>query len=292
VIVHEAQAARRLDILSATARPIAFYGEASSGPPGHLRPMGSVPFGPALAAVYARHPIIIDAQSAGFIHGFGHKPIHAFAAGGFMLVDRKADFVAAFGEAGEAASYGSNEELAAKIDRFLAAPAWRREVGDAIRARIAERHGLPDVLTRILERAAATDTTARPAAATTATDLLPRLGRYGLLSRTRLRRAHDGLVITTSPAQWTYAVSVRLPPTRAAWLEATMTVEAGRIDIGLLADDRSRLTNERALAPGRHPATIAIELPDGQVNTVVLRNAHDGASRVRVSALVLREPPP
>jgi hypothetical protein len=290
VIVHEAQTAKRLEILGATDRPIAFYGKPHAELPHHLQPMGTVPFGPALAAAYARHPIVIDAQSAGFIHGFGHKPIHAFAAGGFMLVDRKADFIAAFGDAGEAVSYGSNEELAVKVERFLAAPAYRREVGDAIRARIAERHSLPDVLARILEQAAATATVARPVPASTATDLLTRLGRYGLLSRSRLRRDSGGATITTPPGRWTYAAAVHLPPTRAARLEATMIVEAGRVDIGLLSDDHSRLTGEQALGPSRHPATVRLELPDDRPHTVVLRNAGDGASRVRISTLVLREP--
>jgi hypothetical protein len=291
VIAHEAQTARRLDILGAIDRPVAFYGQAHPGLPRHLRPCGTVPFGAELAAVYAHHPIVVDVQNPGFIHGFGHKPVHAFAAGGFMLVDRKADFVAAFADAGDAVSYASHDELAGKIDRFLAAPAYRREVGDAIRARIAERHSLPDVLTRILEQAAATATAARAATvpATTTTDLLPLLRRYSPLSRARFERRGE-LAITTSPKRWTYAASVRLPPTRAAQFEATMIVEAGCVDIGLLADDRSRLIGEKVVGPSRRMVTLQLELPDGRGNTVVLRNAHEGASRARIGALVLREP--
>lgn len=290
-IVHEAQTARRLDILGATDQPIAFYGKAHPGLPRHLRPAGTVAFGADLAAAYARHPIIIDAQSAGFIHGFGHKPIHAFAAGGFMLVDRKDDFIAAFGEAGEAVSYASRDELAAKIDRFLAAPAYRREVGDAIRAHIRERHSLPDVLTRVLEAAAQTTTGARPAAAATMTDLLPRLRRTELFSKVRLKR-HDGeLSITTLPEKWTYAAAVRLPATRRARVEATLIVEAGRVDIGLLSDDRSHVTDQQpSVGPSRWPVIVHLELPDNRASAVVLRNMHDGVSRLRLSRLVLRQP--
>jgi hypothetical protein len=252
-----------------------------------------VPFGRELAAVYARHPIVVEALNPGFIDGFGHKPIHAFAAGGFMLVDRKPDFVAAFGEAGDAVSYAGNDDLAAKIDRYLSAPRYRREVGDAIRARIAERHSLPDVLTRILEQAAATETAPGPAplvAPTIVTGMQQRLRRYSALSRSRLRRDRDGIAITTSPRQWSYAAGLRLAPTRAARLEATMTVETGCIDIGLLADDRSHLIDPKIAGPSLRPVTVTVELPDGRPNVVVLRNLHGGTSRVRLSGLWLRQP--
>jgi len=291
-IVHEAQTARRLDILRAIDRPIAFYGRPYPDLPGHLRPAGTVPFGPRLAAVYARHPIVIDVMSAGYIHGFSHKPVHAFAAGGFMLVDRKADFVATFGDAGEAVSYASKDELVAKVDRFLAAPAYRREVGDAIRARIAERLNLPDILTGILEKAAAAVTTQRSAPTPTAastTDVLPRLRRDSCLPRRQFRRGEHGMVITTLAGKWTYAAALQLPPTLGGQLEATMIVEAGRIDIGLLADDGSHLKGERMLGPSRRPVTIRLELPDSRANTVVLRNVHDGASQVHVGALTLHQ---
>ena len=80
-----------------------------------------------------------------------------------MLVDRKRDFVHAFGEAGEAVSY--DRDVSAKIGRFLTNPAYRLEVGEAIRQTIAARFQLKDVLKRVIDLAllrAAPAASARP----------------------------------------------------------------------------------------------------------------------------------
>ena len=77
-----------------------------------------------------------------------------FSSGGFMLMDRKRDFIAAFGELGEAVSYGADAgDLAVKIDRFLTNPAYLQEVAAAIRDPISTRFQLKDVLTRVLQAA-------------------------------------------------------------------------------------------------------------------------------------------
>jgi len=152
LILHSAQTARRLNILGSAGVPVACYGDLKMDVPDvprNLTPiLGNIPFGPELAAVLARHTITIDVFNPGSIHGYSHKPMMTFAAGGFMLVDRKRDFVHAFGEAGEAVSY--DQDLGAKIERFLTNPAYRFEVRDAIRETIAARFQLKDVLTRVL----------------------------------------------------------------------------------------------------------------------------------------------
>ncbi len=297
LVVAEAQTARRLKLLGESGHAVLCYGNldpALPGVPANLRPVpGHLPFGPELVAALVRHAITVDVHSAGFVNGFGHKPLIAFDAGGFMLLDRKSDFIAAFGEAGEAASYGSGEELAAKIDLFLCKPKLRREVGDAIRQRIAERHTLPDVLGRILEQAAALPRPASPPRppSTSIIDLLPGFRRYTFCSRVRCRRGQQGVIVATAPGQWTYASRVAIPAIagdlRQPHLRLAVSVESGGIDIGLLAADKGSLIATRFFGPRDKPVCIEFELPTEPDATVVFRNAVEGPSRFTVSELRL-----
>ena len=158
LILHDAQTALRLNVLGSAGVPVTCYGDLNtelSGVPRNLTAVhGHIPYGAELAACLTRHSIMVDVLNPGSIHGFSHKPMITFAAGGFMLVNRKRDFIAAFGEAGEAVSYTPEaRDLAGKIDRFLTNPAYREEVGDAIRETISTRFQLRDVLARVLETA-------------------------------------------------------------------------------------------------------------------------------------------
>lgn len=156
LIRYDAQPPRRLAMLGAVNRPVTCYGDLRTHPgvpPNLVAAPGHIPFGPPLAAAFARHAITVDVQNPGFLSGYGHKPLLAFASGGFVLVDRKLDFVDAFGEAGEAVSYRDGDELAAKVDRFLTDPKARREIGGAIRDRIFTRHRAHDVFSRVLQAA-------------------------------------------------------------------------------------------------------------------------------------------
>lgn len=151
------QARLRAAVLERLNRPVAFYGDAGGltmGATVQLRPERFA-FGADLAAAYAGTKIVVDVVNPGFIHGFGTKAINCFAAGGFLLQDRKDDFVRTFGEPGELASYSTLDELRAKIDRFLTQDDARREVSAAIRAQIVEQHTLPVVFARLIERALA-----------------------------------------------------------------------------------------------------------------------------------------
>lgn len=155
LIVHQAQTTLRLSVLGSTRFPIACYGNlnmALPGVPANLTAVdGHIPFGPELAAALARHTLTIDVFNPGSIHGYSHKPMLAFAAGGFMLVNRKRDFVRAFGEAGEMVSY--DQDLDAKIDRFLTNPKHLADVRETIRETITARFQLGDVLARVLDAA-------------------------------------------------------------------------------------------------------------------------------------------
>ena len=117
-----------------------------------LLPGGSHAFGdPARQFLIARHEVTVDVFNPGSVHGYSHKPMLAFAAGGFMLVDRRRDFVRAFGDAGEQVTY--DQDLDAKIDRFLTNPHDLVEVREAIRETIFARFQLKDVLLRVLDEA-------------------------------------------------------------------------------------------------------------------------------------------
>ncbi len=158
LVLHEAQTALRLNVLGSAGVPVTCYGNLNMelpGVPRNLIPVaGHIPFGPELAARLARHTITIDVLNPAYIHGYSHKPMITFASGGFMLVNRKRDFIAAFGEAGEAVSYGSDPgDLAVSVDRFLTNPAYLQEVGAEIRETISIRFQLKDVLARVLEAA-------------------------------------------------------------------------------------------------------------------------------------------
>jgi glycosyl transferase family 1 len=167
LVLHDAQTALRLKVLESAGVPVTCYGDLNTelaGVPRNVIPVnGHIPYGPELAACLARHDIVIDVFNPGSIHGYSHKPMITFASGGFMLVNRKRDFIAAFGEAGEAVSYEPDSgDLAVKIDRFLTNPEYLREVGDTIRETIATHFQLKDVLARVME-ASSGDRTARTA---------------------------------------------------------------------------------------------------------------------------------
>src|SRR5262249_55478018 len=153
------------------------------------------------------------------------KPILGFAAGGFVLLNRKRDFVATFGDAGEAVSYSTVDELAAKIDLYLTKPALRREIGETIRDRLFARHGLQATRARVLESAENEITGRAPYRAPPAArpsvpvlDLLPLLRRWeGERQRPwwhfdRLRRRLTGVGVSNNAADWGYAAGAALPP--------------------------------------------------------------------------------
>ncbi len=153
LIIHEAQTALRLRMLGAAGVPVTCYGNLKTDAlsvPRNLRSVtGHIPYGPDVAAALARHEISLDVFNPGAIHGFSTKPLVAFASGGFMLVNRKRDFLRAFGEAGEEVSYG--DDPAAKIDHFLSNPKRRREVAGVLRDEILKRFQLRDVLARVVD---------------------------------------------------------------------------------------------------------------------------------------------
>lgn len=305
-IVHRSQTVRRLKILGEAGVPVACYGNLRTDLPGRPRNLlpvpGHIPFGPRLVATLIAHPIAVDVLSPGFIHGVSHKIMQTFGAGGFILVDRKRDFVDAFGDVGEAVSYEHGADLADKIDLYLGKPGLRREVAAEMRRRIAP-HALGDVLTRVLAEAAAQSRPRKPPsspppmASVPEIDLLPRMRRHLTWDwRTvGFRRTRSGVSLSCTTADWGYAARVTLPQRatrlREPHVRFTVDVRQGRLGIGLLNDPKATPTGERYAGPGRRPVTMVLELPRGARPTLLLRKTSDVPLQAMVSEAVLCDRP-
>lgn len=296
---HQGQTSLRLKMLGAAGVPVACYGNLRTDLPigaSNLRAVPcSVPYGPELARLFARHPITIDVLSPGFVNGFSHKQLHGFTSGGFMLINWKRDFVEQFGDAGAEVSFAGPDDLATKVERFLVNPRYRREVGDAIRATIAARCQLKDSLARALIAArqcepfdAISRKAARPkhgAPSYAATNLLPTLESRSYWCGARVEHDERGAVVTTSPQAWAYAAIIDLPARvrmmREPHFFVRLLVEEGRIGVALVNRD-GEMISEQIVSQTLHPFELTVELPRAHGLQIILRNIVTGPSRARV----------
>jgi hypothetical protein len=286
VIAYEAQAARRR-----------YFIERANV----TRIEGHVALGPPLARAFASHAITVDVLNPAFIAGYGHKPVLGFAAGGFVLLNRQRDFVDTFGDSGEAVSYSTADELAAKIDLYLTKPALRREIGDAIRDKLFARHTLHATLARVLDQAAAEIPQRGPRTAqlrrpsVPVLDLLPQLRRWGKWPwhPDRVQRRGDGVVVSCQAEDWGYAARAALPEQVARLnephLQLTVTTEAGRMGVGLVRDPSAPPILEQMVGPSRVPVEITLELPHDPSIQALIRKTSDEPARALVTRLTLCE---
>jgi hypothetical protein len=154
-----ANAGHRLRILTASGRPVAFFGgfadpdsRAAIAAAGCV-PRGSLPYGKELAAAYNRTRITLDVVNGPFITGFSPKLLECFAAGGFCLTTRRADLKRAFGDLGEAIGFSNAGELAAKIDHYLTRRRERRSVTREMQEIIRRDHTVAALFSRTLPMA-------------------------------------------------------------------------------------------------------------------------------------------
>jgi hypothetical protein len=302
--IRRAQTALRLDRLAAIPAPVACYGnlEIRDGTPSHLIPVsGHIPFGPPLSRVLARHEVTVDVMNPGSVHGYSHKPAMTFASGGFALLDRKAHFLEAFGAVGDAVSYDSRAELADKVGYYLSRPAERRDVGDAIRARLRQKFTLRHVLRRVLAAPAVIAATERCRQSPLATrdpegiavlDLLPQLRAEPYWNST-LAETTGGMELRTSEDAWSYAAHVSLPSTLETLHEphvrVDVRVETGSLGVAVATGDPWMLSGEQMLSPTDGHETLVLELPDQGTASLVLRAGTTSPSRVHVAGVHLCE---
>jgi glycosyl transferase family 1 len=148
-----AQTWLRQALLEGLARGVAFYGDYGAPDAGGRvdRRPDRFRFGADLARAFAATAVTVDLVNPGFLHGYGSKVMNCFAAGGFMLLDRKQDFVDLFGPLGEAVSFSSLDELQTKVDYYLANEEERVAISEALGERIREHHSLPGLLRRLTD---------------------------------------------------------------------------------------------------------------------------------------------
>jgi hypothetical protein len=153
-----AQTWLRRALLEGLAREVAFYGDYGAPDAGGRvdRRPDRFRFGTELAGAFAATAVTVDLVNPSFLHGYGSKVMNCFAAGGFMLLDRKQDFVELFGALGEAVSFSSLDELQAKVDYYLANEEERVSISEALGERIREYHSLPGLLRRLSDVALGT----------------------------------------------------------------------------------------------------------------------------------------
>ena len=151
---------RRFRILSACNRPLAFYGGfadplSNATIAGRNWPMReSLQHDRTLAEAYRATQITIDVVNAPFVNGFSPKLLECFAAGGFLLTNRKADITATFGSTlADAIVYSTADELTAKLDHYLSREGERRDVTHAIQEIIRRDHTATALFARTLPAA-------------------------------------------------------------------------------------------------------------------------------------------
>jgi hypothetical protein len=139
----------RMGVLSGVEHTIDFYG-AFADPKSvdllndypNVRYRGSVDYVRELPHVFSRSKITVDVTNQLAQHSVPAKFFECFAAGGFMLVDRRPDLIAAFGDAADAVTYTTLDELNAKIDFYLTHESQRRDLVGHFKDVIHREHSI------------------------------------------------------------------------------------------------------------------------------------------------------
>ena len=147
----------RMSVLSGVRHPIDFYG-AFADPEGvsrlgdylNVRYRGSVDYIRELPQVFNRSKITVDVTNQLAQRSVPAKFFECFAAGGFMLLDRRPDLIATFGDTARAVTYNSVDELNTKIDYYLTHESERTDLIHHFQQRIRQEHSTQAWLSRIL----------------------------------------------------------------------------------------------------------------------------------------------
>jgi hypothetical protein len=170
----------RMGVLSAVAHTVDFYG-AFADPESvrllkdypNIRYRGSVDYVSELPQVFNRTRITVDVTNQLAQRSAPAKFVECFAAGGFMLVDRRPDLIAAFGDAGTAVTYTSLEELNTKIDYYLTREKERTELIGHFKQTIQRDFTTRTWVSRVVDDLTSQVHTRRPARASAVGDAEP-----------------------------------------------------------------------------------------------------------------------
>ena len=135
----------RLNILQSCGQPIACFGnfndpDSSSEMTGNAVVKSSLPYDGELATAFRRTRVVVDVVNAPFINGFSVKLMACFAAGGFILTNRKEDLIRALGPIANEIIYDDANDLAGKVDYFLSNERARLELIHQIGAIIRSKY--------------------------------------------------------------------------------------------------------------------------------------------------------
>jgi hypothetical protein len=147
----------RMGVLTALDHPVDFFG-AFADPAGvarlndypNIRYRGTVDYVRELPQVFHRTRITVDVTNQLAQQSVPAKFFECFAAGGFMLLDRRPDLIATFGDAARAVTYETIDELNAKIDFYLTHESERRDLIRYFQERIRRDHSVQSWMSRIV----------------------------------------------------------------------------------------------------------------------------------------------
>jgi spore maturation protein CgeB len=140
-VYEETSTLHRLQVVMSVAdQPVAVYGgngwKKAAGPAVEYR--GSIDYARELPQVYALAEIVLNVTHPQLIEAVNQRVYDVPAAGGFVLSDFRADLDRHFGS--EMPAYNSMDDMNDKIRYFIKHDDERREMADAARARVLERH--------------------------------------------------------------------------------------------------------------------------------------------------------
>jgi len=101
------------------------------------------------------------------------------------------------------------------------------------------------------------------------------------------------VLVTTSPAQWAYSAEIpigEMPATaRDPHVRIELVVEAGRVGVCIIRAQTGELVSEQLVSATPHAVSLEIELQREDAGQIIIRNAAEGASRVRLLKAALCE---
>lgn len=298
----------RLRKLRSCAREVAFFGnfadaDSTAMMAGNHRMRGSLPYGRILAEAVRRTRVVVDIANAPFINGFSVKLVDFFAAGGFVLTDRKKDIGRAFGPLADEICCHSPDEFAGKLEFFLTHEPRRfevsREIGAIARAKYSaealfartvpqaleqlKARGVWKIIRRRLRRFEQPQPSVQTLAAADVSQLSAQPHWIGA-------RVIPGtwMVVETIDAPWGYSATLPLARLRQnhrgdddrLFWQVEVEVYAGNVGLSLI--DGESLLAERVLTAGDGRRTIYLPAEATATDLMVRNGPSKGQSRIAI----------